>query len=123
MKNTKIGYLYRDASNWKQWNECIVEGIIDADGIKAIMDSLDEGEYFIPRAVGMPETRFAKWTDDDHAYFELNSDDFSYTDDEPDTGIDAETLIARFKAAAGNWHALENGGTVEDLKQKEGGQE
>ena len=28
MKNTKISYLYRDAGNYKRWNEAVVEGVI-----------------------------------------------------------------------------------------------
>lgn len=109
MKNTRIEYLYRDASNWKQGNDCVVKGEIDESGIDAIMASLDEGEYFIPHAVGMPETRFPTWNEDDHAYFELDKAGFAPTDAEPTVDIDAETLVARFKAAAGHWRDFENG--------------
>lgn len=110
MKNTRINYLYRDGSNYKQPNECVVEGVIDKESIDAIVASLDEGEYFIPRAVGMPETRFPTWTEDDHSYFELDAAGFSPTDEEPTVDVDAETLVARFKAAAGHWEDFESNG-------------
>lgn len=110
MKNTRIEYLYRDGSNWKQGNECVIEGVIDETGVDAIVASLDEGEYFIPRAVGMPETRFPTWTEDDHSYFELDAAGFSPTDEEPTVDVDAETLVARFKAAAGRWKDFESDG-------------
>ena len=108
MKNTRIEYLYRDASNWKQGNECIIQGTIDEAGINAIMASLNEGKYFIPRAVGLPETRFGTWNEDDHSYFELDKTGFSLTNEEPTVDVDAETLVARFKAAAGHWQDFES---------------
>ena len=56
--NTKISYLYRDADNYKQYNECIVAGTLSAKQICTILDCCDMGEYFIPRHVGLPERRF-----------------------------------------------------------------
>jgi len=60
--NTKIEYLYRDASNYKVYNECVVKGIVTAEQRKEIVDCLNEGEYFIPSQVGLPEKRFDDWT-------------------------------------------------------------
>lgn len=108
MKNTRIEYLYRDAANWKQGNACIIKGTIDKAGVDTIMASLDEGEYFIPQAVGLPETRFGTWSEDDHSYFELDKTGFSLTNEEPTVDVDAETLVARFKAAAGHWQDFES---------------
>ncbi|MBP3585213.1 MAG: hypothetical protein J6J59_05960 [Peptococcaceae bacterium] len=69
--NTKIEYLYRDASNYKIYNECVVKGILTAEQREEIVDCLSEGEYFIPSQVGLPEKRFDDWTEDDHPWFEL----------------------------------------------------
>ena len=71
--NTKISYLYRDADNYKVYNECIVQGEISEEKNKQILDCCDMGEYFIPRQVGLPERKFDKYdTEVDHCWFELN---------------------------------------------------
>ena len=58
MKNTKIGYLYRDASNYKKWNEVVIRGSISPEQIDIIIGCLDDELHFIPRQVGLPEERF-----------------------------------------------------------------
>lgn len=103
MKNTKIYYLYRDASNYKKGNVAIVEGAITEEQIDTIMECLDCGEYFIPRQVGLPEVQFGKITEDDHCWFELCRENFDPTDEEADTGMDVEELVKKFLAASGNW--------------------
>lgn len=103
MKNTKISYLYRDASNYKQWNEAVVEGVITQEQIDSIMGCLDCGEYFIPKQAGLPETRLGEVTSDDHCWFELNRDGFVPTDAEADTGMDVGELERRFLEALGKW--------------------
>lgn len=45
--NTRISYLYRDASNYKAYNECIVRGLLTDEQTKAILDCLDR-DNFIP---------------------------------------------------------------------------
>ena len=103
MENTKIYYLYRDASNYKKGNEAIVEGAITQEQIDTIMDCLDEGEYFIPKQVGLPEVRFDKITEDDHCWFELDKYGFTATDEEPTVRMTIDELVEKFKAASGNW--------------------
>ena len=69
--NTKIYYLYRDASNYKVLNHCVVKGLLTEEQKDIILSSLYEEEYFIPHKVGMPEKRFDKWDDElDHIWFE-----------------------------------------------------
>lgn len=103
MKNTKISYLYRDASNYKQWNEVVVEGAITEEQIDSIMGCLECGEYFIPKQVGLPETRFGEVTSDDHCWFELSRDGFVPTDAEVDAGMDVGELERKFLEAQGKW--------------------
>lgn len=67
--NTKIEYLYRDASNWKRWNTVIVKGVITTEQVGVIMDCLHDGEYFIPQQIGLPEVRFETQNEDDHCWF------------------------------------------------------
>lgn len=70
MQNTKIGYLYRDASNYKKWNEVVIRGSMSPEQIDTIIGCLDDELHFIPRQVGLPEDRFDEITEDDHAWFE-----------------------------------------------------
>ena len=64
--NTRINYLYRDACNYKRSNCAVVAGTLTDEEKKEIFQSLD-GEYFIPRQVGLPEVRFDDSpTVDDH---------------------------------------------------------
>lgn len=116
MKNTKISYLYRDASNYKKLNEAVVEGAISEEQIDSIMGCLDFGEYFIPKQVGLPETRFGEVTSDDHCWFELSRDGFSLTDEEADTGMDVEELVRVFLEALGKWDDSKELGVEENAE-------
>lgn len=107
--NSKINYLYRDASNYKQYNSAIIKGEITAEDLARIAACMDH-EYFIPRQVGLPETRITDYrTDDDHCWFEweIVTDDndniiveesVEFTDEEPDIDLTVEQLVANFEA-------------------------
>lgn len=85
--NTRMNYLYRDASNYKVWNEAVFEGEITPEEIDMISDSLEDGMYFIPEQIDLPVVRFGTITEDDHCYCELNELDprysFELTDEIP----------------------------------------
>lgn len=108
--NTKIEYLYRDGSNYKMHNECIIRGPVTDEQINIIMASLDEGEYFIPSVVGMPELRFSGLNNDDHPWFELDRMGFSTAMCEPTMDITGAELAQRFADAARNnkWQEAED---------------
>jgi len=104
--NTKIKYLYRDASNYKAWNEEIIAGEMTMDDVIRISHSLFEREYFIPRDVGLPETRITDYrTDDDHCWFEweMGVDDdgnlygFEITSKAPTVQMTVEELVKNFE--------------------------
>lgn len=101
--NTKISYVYRDAHNYKMLNECVVGGIITDEMQAVILDSLDSGEYFIPSQVGLPEKRFAKLTEADHCWFEMDEYGFEETQAAPTVNITAEALTEAFRSCAGKW--------------------
>jgi len=109
-KNTKIQYLYRDADNYKEWNEVILAGEITDEQKKVIMDACD-GEYFIPEQVGLPITRpDDNITEADHCFCELYDDYIYLTDDEPTEGITIDELVEKFKDAKKNgWDAAKYG--------------
>lgn len=101
--NTRIGYIYRDAANWKQYNECVVAGRITDEQKRVIFDSLMDGTDFVPSKVGLTETRFETHNDDDVDTFELYEDAFEPTAEEPDVDVTAEQLTAAFASMKGRW--------------------
>lgn len=101
--NTRISYLYRDASNYKQHNEVIVPGTFTLEQIETIIGCLDAGEYFIPDQIGFPEERFGSITEDDHCWFELNKAGFEETDAVASIDMSPDEVVAKFLEAKGNW--------------------
>lgn len=100
--NTKITYLYRDASNYKQSGEVVVRGAITFADLEPY---LVEGTDFVPEDVGLshPGEQFSGSfpTEDDHPYCELN-DSFEPTTEEGT--VDAQVLIDQFRRAdAAGW--------------------
>lgn len=110
VQNTRIDYLYRDASNYKVPNTCVVEGVLSEEDINVIIRHLydantETGEgWFIPKMVGLDGERFSDETEDDHPFFELSRNGFSITEDTPDTAITARELVPAFLGAwAAGW--------------------
>lgn len=102
--NTKIDYIYRDASNYKVTNSCIVAGEITKEQIDTILSSLEGGEYSIPSLVGLPEVRFENYDPEvDHPFFELGEYSFTLTSASTDVDFDIETLVNEFEVYAGDW--------------------
>lgn len=102
--NTKIEYLYRDADNYKVWNFCVIPGVVSKEQQKQIFDCLDEGQYFIPNRVGLPEKKFDDFDPQaDHPWFELHEDAFTPISADPDVNITAEQLTKAFVEHKDNW--------------------
>lgn len=110
--NTRIYYLYRDASNYKQQNSIVVLGPCDDDIVDRICACLQDGEYFVPDDVGFPVERFGEWTEDDHAFCEMDDTSFELTEDAADEVVVDDEVRAmtigevalRFEeAAAAGW--------------------
>jgi len=99
--NTKINYLYRDASNYKQWNEAVVKGTFTEEE-KEEISACTDGLLFLPQQVGLHFTQFDEVTEDDHPWAEL--DEFEEVDEEPtmeENGkvLTAAELLANFRKA------------------------
>ncbi len=110
--NTKIGYLYRDADNYKVWNEAVIKGSLTDKQKQLICDSLYDGEYFIPGVVGLPEKTFVSLgynydEQADHPYFELSVEDMQDTNELPTVEMDTDELTHNFMCAANKWKELE----------------
>lgn len=102
--NTQICYLYRDASNYKMHNECVVAGELTQEQIAQIMGCCDSGEFFIPAQVGLPERRFDDIApEDDHCWFELSADGFTPTAKPATVEVSARRLVENFAAAKEHW--------------------
>jgi len=101
--NTMVSYLYRDASNFKVFNFAVIEGELSTEDQNTILSSLSEDEYFIPRQVGLPEKRFESWTEDDHAWFELEPGFATPCDWAPTVSLTCSQLVANFVAAKDHW--------------------
>lgn len=100
--NTRINYLYRDAGNYKVHNEAVICGEMTAEQEKVIMDSLDEGIYFIPRQVGLEGRRFDSYDPSvDHPWFEWQG--YELTEDAPTAELTAEGLTEAFTSCKGQW--------------------
>lgn len=101
--NTRIDYLYRDASNYKKPNTAVLIGELSEADQQVILSCLSEGEYFIPSQVGLDEERFGSWTEDDHCWFELEPGFATPTSYPVTCGLSCDQLVENFKAAKDNW--------------------
>ena len=101
--NTKISYLYRDASNNKVPNECIVRGLLTEEQTQAILDCRD-GDNFIPSQVGLPEKRFDRFDpEEDTCWFELYESSFDPTDAEATVDMSVDELVSHFLSKKNHW--------------------
>ena len=102
-RNTKINYLYRDASNYKVPNSIVVPGLYSKEQIDTIIKCLDERLYFIPRLVGFPEDKFEDETEDDHPWFELEESGFEETSENIQLNMSPEETVQLFQKNKGKW--------------------
>ncbi len=102
--NTSIEYLFRDAGNYKVWNNAVIRGILTADQIDTIIDSLDCGLWFLPHLVGLPEKQFETWDPElDHPFFELDRSWITTEDLAPTVEMTPEELTQAFAKQKGRW--------------------
>ncbi len=77
--NIKLSYLYRDASNYKQYNQVVFANPMELplQQIQAIITSkLIDGSWFIAKDWNLPDLHFKEydWDDEtDHHWHELES--------------------------------------------------
>ena len=95
--NTKISYLYRDASNYKTFNEVVINGILSLDDIEPYFK---DGTFFIPSEVGLSDLQNNPFTSDDHIWHEI--DEIKPTVELPTVQLNAPEFIEKFKKALSN---------------------
>lgn len=99
MANTQIEYMYRDASNWKQFETVVLAGEMSEEDINLIIGNLEFGDLFMPEQVGLPRLQF-RWptlNDDDHVYHELKREDIKIVDLPPTIEMTAKELVENFR--------------------------
>lgn len=99
--NTKIGFLYRDAGNYKQWNAPIVAGEFTEEDRRYIKDLLNEpdGGNFVPEQLGLSLLRPGEINEDDHPWGELDVDNLELTDETPTEEVTWADVMAGFRQA------------------------
>jgi hypothetical protein len=73
-KNSKFGYMYRDASNYKQFGYVIFSGEPTPKDAECVNANLHEGDFFIPGDVDLPslQEKFGNVDIDDHPWHEID---------------------------------------------------
>lgn len=103
MQNSKIYYLYRDASNYKTFNEVVINGKLKLDEIKPYFY---DHEFFIPSEVGFEDINPESFTSDDHIWHELS--EIEPTEKSPTFKISPEELVEKFKHLSSiDWNETE----------------
>ena len=101
--NTLITYQYRDASNYKEFETVIINGLLS---LKDIEEYFFEKEFFIPSEIGLKDLQPENLNQDDHIWHEIL--EISHTHEKPTVDITAEKIISNFKKASLNeWNILE----------------
>lgn len=72
--NSKFSYLYRDASNYKQFGYVVFSGEYAEQDKTLLLDNLHEGDFFIPEDVGLQplQEKFESVSIDDHPWHEID---------------------------------------------------
>ncbi len=98
MNNTRFSYLYRDGANCKQHHSIVLQGLVTCQQVEPF---LDEGDYFIPSQVTLPDLQkcwekagFPLSADLDHAWHEIT--DIAPTDEAPTVRTSAADLAHAF---------------------------
>lgn len=87
----KLTYLYRDAGNYKLWNDIIFSNRLEIclDLIsRFIITNLIEGEFFIPEMWELPRLSFDNFDSElDHSYHEFYAIEIASTNHRPEKDI------------------------------------
>ena len=72
--NSKFKYLYRDASNYKQFGNAIFSGETTPKDAECVIANLHGGDFFIPEDVDLPslQEKFGNVDIDDHPWHEID---------------------------------------------------
>lgn len=108
--NTRFEYLYRNASNYKQWGAVVFSGLADRGLEARLTATLDSHEFFIADQVRVPELFFHDGLAgaDDPCWHEFVA--FETTTEEPSDshGRSIAAFVEECEAAArAGWRAFD----------------
>ena len=116
--NTRLNYLYRDASNYKTCNSVVLKGAMTPEMFEEMKSCCeDHYESFIPEQLGLYLLRDWEITEDDHPYAELEG--YELVPNKPDTDMTPEELLEKFREAKDNWHPEEYEPEVEHYEDED----
>lgn len=92
--NTRVEYMYRDASNYKEFGSFVLGGRFDVSMIERF---LSDHEFFIPERVGVKTLVPATKTSDDHY---LHTIEATIETDDAECLMSADTFVALMERAA-----------------------
>ena len=103
MKNSKIYYLYRDAANYKTFNDVVVSESVT---LEELSPYFHDHQFFIPSEVGFDDLQPDTFTCDDHIWHELY--EIETTEESPTVDFDSEELVKKFKYLSSlDWNETE----------------
>ena len=103
MKNSKIYYLYRDAANYKTFNDAVVSGSVT---LEELSPYFHDHQFFIPSEVGLEDLQPEIFTIDDHIWHEVFS--VEPTEESPTGEIGSKELVEKFKYLSSiDWNETE----------------
>ena len=88
--NTRFSYLYRDACNYKKFNDIVISGHLE---IKQVLPFLKDNTFFIPSEIGLDDLQESEWSYDDHIWHEIEK--IEQSSDMPTVNIKAESLLKK----------------------------
>lgn len=95
--NTRVSYQYRDASNYKLYDEVVIAGELSFAELEPF---LIDGIYFVPEELHIPRLQFGSRNEDDHDWHEILK--LEPCPDPPNMGIDGTALLLLAKQASNN---------------------
>jgi hypothetical protein len=100
--NTRFDYLYRDASNYKQWGSIVFAGSLTPAMLERLTRSLESSEFFIADQVRVPEVFHDTWPsyDDDHCWHEWAGFELTDCDADDRFGRTIEQFVGEVEAAS-----------------------
>ena len=101
--NTLITYQYRDASNYKEFETVITNGLLS---LKDIEEYLYDKEFFVPSEIGLKDLQPENLNQDDHIWHEIL--EINHTHEKPTTNMTAEKIVSNFrKVSLEEWNILD----------------
>jgi hypothetical protein len=104
--NTRFGFMYRDAANWKQYGSLVLEGEYTEEQEKRFLATLEGGDAFIAEQVGVDSVRPSGISEDDHCWHEADEEaPFALVSTKATDGRTVEEFVQDFEKviANGGW--------------------